>query len=289
MTKLFDFFLVKIVIGIAAVGGCIYLSESSRAIWVHLPLSGDQITIIIFALDIFLATGTYVLLFRWYEKRPIRELASGNFLRFAAWGFALGLGIQAFAILVLWLNGGYQVMHSNPVSFLFRGMIPAFTAGFVAEILIRGVLFRLMEEKLGTALALVIMMLIFTIAHAGVAGATVIYLLSVIVQAGLMVSCSYVATRSLWVPIFIHSALDFAEPTLFGAINPGISVSTPFLSSRVSGAPIWSGGAFGPGHSLQALILCLLISFFFLRKAKRDHQIIQPFWVRKRESDAAAA
>ena len=36
----------------------------------------------------------------------------------------------------------------------------------------------------------------------------------------------------LWLPIFLHFAWDFAEPGVFGAINPGITIDQSLLTSK---------------------------------------------------------
>lgn len=80
-------------------------------------------------------------------------------------GFATGLVLQSVFILIIYLADNYSVIQVNPVSFLLPSFAAALTAGFVAEILIRGVIFRLIEEELGTIIALAILTLLFAIMH----------------------------------------------------------------------------------------------------------------------------
>ena len=140
-------------------------------------------------------------------------------------GFATGLLLQSFFILVIYVAGGYSVISINPFSFLVPAFATAFTAGFVSEILIRGIFFRLIEEKLGTELALLILTLLFGLLHLNVTGATTLSVFTTATQAGLLLSAAYVFTRSLWITIFFHFAWDFAEPGIFGAINPGNTIN----------------------------------------------------------------
>jgi membrane protease YdiL (CAAX protease family) len=92
----------------------------------------------------------------------------------------------------------------------------ALTAGFVAEIIMVGIVFRLLEETIGTVTALLIF-------HCSVCrfaykckrrnfvsvGATAM-------QAGFMLPAAYVFSRNLWLPVFLHFGWDFAEPGIFG-------------------------------------------------------------------------
>jgi membrane protease YdiL (CAAX protease family) len=274
--KILFFPVTKIIIGLASVVGAVALSQWLCGLIPGIPENlKNGIAGISDALAALLA---YCLLYSNYENREIEELGWKAFRRYALPGFITGLAIQSFAVLVIYLGGGYTVVGINPFSFLYPSFIMALTAGFVAEIVIRGVLFRLMEEKLGTMISLLISIILFAILHMGKNDATVYSILSVALQAGLLLGAVFVYTRSLWFSIFLHFAWDFAEPGIFGGINPGISIDTSWINSRISG-PTWlSGGLSGPGSSLPAALCCLAISMLLLSKAKQRNHIIRPFW-----------
>jgi uncharacterized protein len=87
-----------------------------------------------------------------------------------------------------------------------------------------------------------------------------------------------VLTRNLWFPIFLHFAWDFAEPGIFGAINPGNAVEKSLFTCQVSGPHILTGGSLGPVNSLQSLLLCFFAGSVFLWLAWQKKSIIFPFW-----------
>ena len=151
----------------------------------------------------------------------------------------------------------------------------------MAEILIRGIFFRLTEEKLGTIVTLIICALIFAIMHLNVKGASILSVSSTAIEAGLLLSAGYIFSRSLWLAIFLHFAWDFAEPGVFGAINPGITIDQSLLTSKIEGPSILTGGQLGPQNSIQAFLLCTLASLVFLWMAKKKNNFIKPFWKRK--------
>jgi membrane protease YdiL (CAAX protease family) len=217
-------------------------------------------------------------LFKHYEERKIKELSASTLLKNAFVGFFMGLILQSVFILVIYLAGGYTVTQVNPVSFLLTAFAYALTAGFVAEILLRGILFRLTEEKTGTIPALIIFTLLFAILHANSNGATAVSVCATAIQAGLLLSATYVYSRSLWWPIFLHFSWDFAEPGIYGGINPGISTGKTLLNSKISGSYLLTGGEAGPGNSIQSAILCLLISLLLLRMAERKGNFIRSRW-----------
>jgi len=82
-------------------------------------------------------------------------------LKFLTIGIALGVVLQSLTILVIYLKGGYSVISINPVLFIIPPLTMAFTSAITEEVLIRGVVFRIIEEKLGSYFALVISAALF--------------------------------------------------------------------------------------------------------------------------------
>ena len=226
LKKIIDFFLTKIIVGILVVAGSVTLVEWIRqSLFDKIQMPDELQNGIVGIVEIFMALFSYTLLFRFYEKRKIKELSLSVFWKNAFIGFSLGFILQSLVILVIYMAGDYSIIKINPVSFLIPGFTAALIAGFVAEILIRGIIFRLTEEKLGTVIALIISALLFAVMHSGAKGATLLSVLSTTIQAGILPGAVYVFTRSLWLPIFLHFAWDFAEPGIYGGINPGITQS----------------------------------------------------------------
>ena len=279
--KIADFFFTKILIGLLVVGGLVAFAEwALRPLLASAQLSIYVQDLIVGITEALLALFSYVLLFQWYEKRRIRELSTGFLWKEAALGFLTGLSLQSLFILVIYGAADYSVIRVNPASFLLPAFTTALTAGFVAEIMIRGIAFRLIEEKMGTAITLVIFALLFAALHAG-KNATILSVLSTAIQAGVLLSSSYILTRRLWFPIFLHFAWDFAEPGIYGGINPGNSVGLSLFTSKISGPQFLTGGQLGPQNSLQSVIGCLAVSLLFLWIAKRRNNFIKPSWKNK--------
>jgi uncharacterized protein len=282
LQKIFYFFLTRMIIGILVVGGSVALIENIGRYFLDLTqLPGELKNSLIGITDAFIALISYVLLFRFYEKRQIKELSWAGFSKNSLFGFLAGLILQSLIILVIYLAGGYSILYANPVSFFLPAFIFALTAGFVAEILIRGIIFRLTEEKLGTLIALIISALLFAIVHSGNKEATFLSVLSTTIQAGILLSSLYVFTRSLWPSIFFHFAWDFAEPGIYGGINPGIAIKESLFTSKITGTELLTGGQFGPGNSIQSIIFCLTAGALILWLTKRRNNFIKPYWKRK--------
>jgi membrane protease YdiL (CAAX protease family) len=273
--KILFFFLTKIIIGIAAIAGAVILIESVfRPMLEKIKISDELINGIIGILESAAAVLIYIFVFKFYEKRKITELSSSNFASYANLGFFTGFLLQSLFIFVIYIAGNYSIIQTNP----FSNMVPAFTsaimAGFVAEILIIGVVFRLIENQFGTAISITIMIIIFIIAHSGVKDGNLISVLSTSINAGLLLPAVYVFSRSLWFPIFMHFAWDLTEPEIYGAINPSISITKSLFDSKISGPRLITGGPLGPQNSIQALIICLALGLIFLQLAKMKGNLI---------------
>ncbi len=280
--KVLQFFLVKIIIGVAVVGGLVAFSEwSLRLLFSSSAISDVTKYGIISVTDIALAMAGYIVLFRFYEKRKISELSIASFGKNAAVGFLTGVLLQSAFILVIYLAASYTIKDVNPVSSLLPSLTTAINAGFIAEILLRGILFRITEEALGTVIALLIQVVLFTVMHINVPGGNLLSLATTVVQAGLLLPAAFVLTRSLWFPIFLHFAWDFIEPGIFGAVNPGNNVGGGLFTSSIQGPWLITGAQMGPQNSLQAFIFCSTLTVLFLWIAKKRNNFIRPSWKNK--------
>lgn len=217
-----------------------------------------------------LALGCYVGLVRWLEDRRPEELALAEAAPGLGRGAALGFGLFTATILAIAIFGGYRVEGWGS----FGGALIAL--GFMScvavteELVFRGVLFRLMEVKLGTWGALGWSGLIFGMVHLvnpsiGFWGAV-----AITVEAGFLLGAAYAATRSLWLPIGLHLAWNTSLAGIYGTGIGGTDVGTgSLLEGTISGSAVLTGGQSGPEASLLAILLCVGATVAFLLLAKR--------------------
>src|SRR5215467_11727225 len=149
--KIFQSPLIKIIIGILLVASVVALIEFFRQLVLDKSSLTDDIkNIIVAAIQISLALITYIFLFRGIEKRKIIELSTSSFWLNAVRGILTGIILQGLIILVMYIFDGYKILLVNPLSYILPALISSLVAGFVAEILIRGIFFRIVEQELGT-------------------------------------------------------------------------------------------------------------------------------------------
>ena len=262
----------------------IALNRSSSAL-VHVLMHGMAKTpmssaLTYLAVVLLPAIVTYVFLVRVVERRKPEELAPRR------WPGALG-GLLAGGLLfstvvgVLWLLGSYHVTGFNPhADWLPALLVTGIGAGIGEEIMLRGVLFRVTEEGLGTWAALLISALFFGFAHAGNPGATAWSSAAIAIEAGLLFGLLYHVTRSLPICMGLHAAWNFCQGTVYGIPVSGLKADGWLVSTRTG--PDWlSGGVFGAEASVVALTLCLLCSAALLAVALRRHSLVPPSWRRR--------
>lgn len=200
-------------------------------------------------------------------------------------GFLLGAALLTAIIGLLALLGSYRITGWAPVpdgttrTLLFgRLVVMLFCVGVFEELASRGILFRLLEQGLGTWLAVILSGALFGLGHQNNPGATWVSSLSIAVGAGALLAAAYVATRSLWVPIGLHWAWNLFEGPVWG--TPVSGIATPVLAAaRLPGSTALTGGAFGPEAGLPAIVLATALAIAFFVVAIRRHQIITPAWM----------
>lgn len=231
--------------------------------------------------------GAYWLLVRVIERRRVEELAPRKALTHGATGWLIGTAIMLLAAGAMALSGAYSIHGINQGTDLVAplvvlGLLP----GITEEIIARGILFRVVEDGLGTWIALAISALLFGFGHAGNPNATLWSSVAIAIEAGLLLGMAYAWTRSLWFCMGLHAAWNFTQGPLLGIPVSGIDL-TGLLDASTQG-PIWlSGGEFGAEASVLTLVICVTLAGFFTRKAIAERRIVAPFW-RRRKPPAVA-
>lgn len=223
-----------------------------------------------------LIVGSYILWFRFYEKRAISELSPTGMSRWLIVGIALGAVLQSLTILVIYLAGGFRVIAVNSLLLAIPSLAGALAVAVFEEIIVRGIVFRLIEKRWGSYVALLLSALIFGAIHLANPNSSVIAALGLAIQAGLLLGSAYIYSRSLWFPIAIHFAWNFTETGIFGASVSGNAVGRSLLTTKIDGADWLTGGMFGPEGSIQATLFCLAATISLLLLSRRQNKLIGP-------------
>ncbi len=266
-------------LGLFVLGFVIAIAQSGTMIFPgH---EGNLANLISVIFTVVVVSFAYYGFFRAIEKRDITELSGPKAVTELARGIALGGLLFSATAGVLWLFGYYQVSGLNPLIVIIPGLVLSIFSGVIEELLIRGLLFRIMEESLGTWLALTISALIFGFLHLANPNATLWGAVAIAIEAGIMLAAAYVFTRRLWFPIGIHFAWNFFQGSIFGVAVSGNEVQG-LLRSTLAGPDLLSGGAFGAEASIFAVIICLAAGVTLIALSMKKGNFIKPFWLRSK-------
>ena len=159
-------------------------------------------------------------------------------------GAAIGAGLFTGTLLLIGMFGLLHFDGVNGLGAIWPVLGISILAGVFEELVLRGVVFRWLEQKLGMWWALAISALVFGGLHFFNPGATIFSALAIALEAGVLLGLAYVATRRLWLPIGLHIAWNFTESGLFGVrppASPWTACSAPTSVDRPSSPAAPSG------------------------------------------------
>ncbi|MQY09618.1 CPBP family intramembrane glutamic endopeptidase [Actinomadura macrotermitis] len=252
------------VVAVAFVGGQVVVTVKGNAL----------LSLVIGVVTAALAVFVYARMVRWSEHRAPAEVAVKGAVPRTLLGVLIGAGWFAAVIGNIAFLGGYRIdgfgTVAGPVG-LFGFMA---AASVTEELMFRGVLFRLIEERLGTWASLVLTSVLFGLWHMLNPDATLWGAVAIAVSAGGALAAAYAATRSLWVPIGLHFGWNFAEAGVFGAAVSGNGKSEGLLRGVMSGPELFTGGRFGPEASPYTVVFGVLLTIAFMWLARRRGNLV---------------
>jgi membrane protease YdiL (CAAX protease family) len=225
------------------------------------------------------ALGTITLVTVLVERRPLAEVGLGLRGLPAQWarGFAVGAGFMTVCTIILALGGGYRVAGLSFALWpLLSGLLFQVAVGLFEEGLFRGILFRLLEEGLGSWAALAITAALFGAAHLANPQATLWGATAIMIEAGILLGAAYMATRSLWFVAGLHTAWNFLQGPIYGFTISGTGETTDSLiRPAIQGPELLTGGVFGMEASLIAVLIGLALGVWFAVRAARGGKTLR--------------
>ena len=276
--KVLNFTLVKILIGFIFCAGIVVFAQIGLSkLLAVTSMEKEEKLLLIGIVVASISIVTYTWLFRFYEKRTITELSIKGIGKNLSLGICLGIALQSLTILVIYLNKGFTVISVNSMLFMLPSLAMAFTSAIFEEILFRGIIFRITEEKLGSYWALIISAAIFGAMHLANPHSSILAALGLAIQAGLLLAAAYIFSRNLWFPIAIHFAWNFTQSGIFGVSTSGNNMGKSLLTTKIEGAEWFTGGQFGPEASIQATVFCLIATIVLMLFNHKQRRIIKPY------------
>lgn len=227
-----------------------------------------------------LGLAVYTAWGRFVERREVTELSVPGMGREWATGALIGAGLYISCAGVLMLLGMYRIDGLNPWTYLVPAIAMALSSGVFEELFFRGVVFRSVEDLMGTWIALIVSSLVFGFLHLLNPGGTIEGAIYISIEAGLLLAAAYLVTRRLWMSIGFHMAWNYTQSAIFsGTVSGGVS-EPGLIRSTIEGPDLLTGGSFGLESSILALILCTAAGVILLVIAMRRGHILPPPWKR---------
>ena len=250
------------------------------------PLSGTTTGLVIGTLaSVFAVFAVYKLAIRRFGAHKRDDLPLSQALPDLGLGLLVGGALITTVVGLAALFGVYRVAGwSSGANWAWHLLSAGLVAGFVEEVLLRGIVFRWLEEFAGSWIALALSALLFGFLHASNPNATVFSSLAIAVEAGVLLGAAYMLTRNLWLAIGLHAGWNVFQGLVWSV--PVSGFAQPGLLDAELYPPAWlSGGAFGLEASAIALVVATGAGAWMLRAAAREGRVVRPLW---RRSDALA-
>ena len=162
-------------------------------------------------------------------------------------GFTASLALGAFEFTFVGWDFGI----------LFGTFCFYFVAASMEEVMVRGYIQGRLMTKMNKFLAMCIASLIFSALHIANDNITFFALVNLFL-AGLLLGASYMYTRNLWFPIFLHTAWNWIQGPILGYEVSGTKMFPSVINLHLPEENIINGGRFGFEGSIICTILMII-------------------------------
>lgn len=172
-------------------------------------------------------------------------------------GMVVGFGLMLIGFLALKFTNHLEVtdiQYSSKV--VFGGFFFFILVAIAEEIIFRGyVLTNFMDSFKNKYLALFLSSLLFAIFHGLNPNLSLVGFINLVV-AGLALGITYIHTKNLWFPIFLHLSWNYFQGPIFGFEVSGLNFNS-VIHQEVAGSDLITGGNFGFEGSILITVLLL--------------------------------
>ncbi|MDR1449712.1 MAG: CPBP family intramembrane metalloprotease [Propionibacteriaceae bacterium] len=257
-----------------AAGDAVYYAVTAQTPSSFLARSG---------LEVGAAIASYLIVASLTEQRqPPFELAPRRWVWLFG-GLAFGAAAIALTVGLLALAGAYKVTGFDPSYSPWADLVSAgLVAAICEELIFRGMVFRLLEDALGSWLAVALVSAAFGAIHLANPEGTVLGAVGVAVEGGIVTTAVYILSRSLWWCVGEHFAWNIVQGPVFGSAISGSGEPRGWIVAEMSGPDWLTGGAFGVEASAVTAFWLASFGAVLLVAAHKSGRIVSPCWTRRK-------
>lgn len=119
------------------------------------------------------------------------------------------------------LFGMYTIDGLNPWIYMVPAVAMAVKSSVFEELLFRGVLFRSVDDMVGSWSAIIVSSLACGLIHLLNPGATIGGATFISIEAGLLLAAAYLVTRRVWIAIGFHMIWNYMQSAVFSGVVSG--------------------------------------------------------------------
>jgi membrane protease YdiL (CAAX protease family) len=248
--------------------------------WILFNVAGNKlpylnvIADLLFRINILIsALGAGYLCARLFEGLPWRSLGltfHEGWLRDLLIGCAIGFAALTVAVGIATAAGGLRFSLGGSALGMIRSLggsaVLLCVAALAEEALFRGYPLQTFTRARLAVLALILTSVPFAMGHLSNPNVIPIWTFANTALAGIWLGVAYLRTRSLWFPLGVHWAWNWALGGVFGLPISGKNlISNPILKG-VDVGPAWlTGGAYGIEGGFACTIALVIFTLFIWR------------------------
>lgn len=213
------------------------------------------------------------------EKRAVTELSIQGAGREYGLGFLIGALMVCISVAGIAALGGLRIVSANPGAVVVLPLLMHVAVGLIEEMMMRGILFRVVQESLGSWIALAASGLGFGALHLFNDNINALAIAN-LAAGGVFLAAAFLLTRRLWLAAGLHASLNFAQEGVFSLPVSGHQAGAGLLLIEHIGPDWLTGGAFGIEGSAVDLGFLTLACVTMVALAQRRGRLILPFWRR---------
>ncbi|MFZ6012115.1 MAG: type II CAAX prenyl endopeptidase Rce1 family protein [Bacteroidota bacterium] len=216
----------------------------------------------------------YGIFVKYFERRKAAEIDFANWKKEIVAGVALGFGCISLSISILYLLGNYQFIGISFAGYNAKVLVILLLAALIEDLLHRGLILRILEQWLGTylALALAVSIEMQHFANPNIEFSFTELLLFVLW--GFTLGLMYVYTKRIWLPFAFHIGWNFAQP-FYGSNLTGLDDMGKIIDARFVGSESITGGAVGIEGSVFTILILFTLSATFLYLSIKGGKIVK--------------
>ena len=253
--------------------------NASGVIFMVTTAKGPVMPLVVAVLTVANMLLVYLSFAYFVERRLVSELALPHMGRELGIGLLIGFGLMTACILIAMALGIYHIEGLDS----WHNLLPtgvALSLPFFEEMVFRGIVFRILEEKLGSWMALVLASLVFGSVHMVNGGETLAGVASIALVYGPMLTAPFMLTRRLSMSIGLHGAWNYTMGKIFSISVSGVAIQG-LINASYEGSELLTGGSAGMEGSLIGIVVGVTATVLMLILAVRRGNILAPSWKRR--------